>query len=473
MGSGMKIDYIPDDNSVVRKADSRARRSVLLAVLCAVSIGGLLSRESTASRQKTSPIELVTEAAQAVPAVTAVEDAAGVALETSGQADTADTSLDVPEASEWITVTVKSGQTISTLIESEGMLKYDWMELMALGKDVKRLKQLRAGEKILLRKDAENRLEELVYELDELRTLQVRRVNDKLEPLVVTTELESRIAEAKGSITSSLFADGAKAGLSTALIMEMADIFNYDIDFALDLRDGDRFAVVYDQLYKNGEKLRDGHILAAEFVNQGKVHRAVRYVGKNGKVAYYSADGQALRKAFMRTPVDFARISSGFNLKRRHPILNVIRAHKGVDYAAPTGTPIKASGDGKVQFVGVKGGYGRVVILQHGKRYTTLYGHLSKFRAGLKSGSKVSRGQVIGYVGKSGLATAPHLHYEFRVNGAHVNPIKVVLPRADGLSREQLAEWRKQNAGVLAQLDALSGSQLAQSGSVKPRQLAR
>jgi len=469
----MKIDYIPDDISVVRKADSRARRSVLLAVLCAVSIGGLLSREGTASRQKTSPIEPLMEAVQAVPAGTAVEDAAGVALEISGQADTADTSLDVPEASEWITVTVKSGQTISTLIESEGMLKYDWMELMSLGKDVKRLKQLRAGEKILLRKDAENRLEELVYELDELRTLQVRRVNDKLEPLVVTTELESRIAEAKGSISSSLFADGAKAGLSTALIMEMAEIFNYDIDFALDLRDGDRFAVVYDQLYKNGEKLRDGHILAAEFVNQGKVHRAVRYVGKTGKVAYYSADGQALRKAFMRTPVDFARISSGFNLKRRHPILNVIRAHKGVDYAAPTGTPIKASGDGKVQFVGVKGGYGRVVILQHGKRYTTLYGHLSKFRPGLRSGSKVSRGQVIGYVGKSGLATAPHLHYEFRVNGAHVNPIKVVLPRADGLNREQLAEWRKQNAGVIAQLDALSGSQLAQSGSVKPRQLAK
>lgn len=464
----MKIDYIPDDKLVVRRNASKARRSVLLAVLCAVSIGGLASREGTAGREHLKPVDPVSEATEALPAVGA-EDAAGAGLETSAQGDAADTSLNVPEASEWITVTVEPGQTISTLIEAQGMLKYDWMELMSLGKDVRRLKQLRAGEKILLRKDAENRLEELVYDLDELRTLQVRRVNDKLEPLVVTTELESRTAEAKGSINSSLFADGAKAGLSTQMIMEMADIFNYDIDFALDLRDGDSFSVVYDQLYKNGEKLRDGHILAAEFVNQGKVHRAIRYVGKNGQVAYYSPDGRSLRKAFMRTPVDFVRISSGFNLKRRHPILNIIRAHKGVDYAAPTGTPIKASGDGKVQFLGIKGGYGRVVVLQHGKRYTTLYGHLSRFRAGLKNGSKVSRGQVIGYVGQSGLATAPHLHYEFRVNGAHVNPVKVVLPRADGLNREQLAEWRQQTAVAVAKLDSLTGTLSASAAGASPQ----
>lgn len=462
----MKFDYIADDSATKLTGDSKARRSVLLAVLCAVSVAGLASKEGAASRQKVQLIDPPVEARHAI-ANSAVE-VQGLPLTSDSQPEeTVDVTLDAPEDNEWVTVEVKTGQTISTLIEAEGMLKYEWIELMSLGKDVKRLKSLRTGEKILLRKDAENRLEELVFELDELRTLQVRRVDDKLESLVVTAELDRQTAQAKGVITDSLFVDGAKAGLSDRLIVEMASIFNYDIDFAQDLRDGDRFAVVYEQLYRNGEKLRDGRILAAEFVNHGKVHRAMRHVGKDGKVAYYAPDGQSLRKAFMRTPVDFARISSGFNLKRRHPILNVIRAHKGVDYAARSGTPIKASGDGKVEFIGVKGGYGRVVILQHGNRRTTLYGHLSKFRPGLRTGSKVSRGQTIGYVGKSGLATAPHLHYEFRVNGVHKNPMSVVLPRANGLSREQLANWRAENADVIAQLDNLSGTQLAKAAPAK------
>lgn len=455
----MKVDYSPQDVPSAAPRGAAARRSVLLATLCAVSLAGLMSRESTASRHR---IQLVDVPAQTGQASGSSAQAVDAATEDSG-AEIADAALDVPEASEWITLNIRPGQTISTLIESQGMLKHDWMELMALGQDVKRLRNLRAGEKILLRKNAEDRLEELVYELDELRTLQVRRVDDKLEALVMTAELERRTASTQGIIDNSLFADGAQAGLSVPLIMEMADIFNYDIDFALDLRDGDRFSVVYDELYKNGEKLRDGNILAAEFVNQGRVYRAMRYVGKDGHVAYYTPEGNALRKAFMRTPVDFARVSSGFNLRRRHPILNVIRAHKGVDYAAPTGTPIKASGDGKVKFIGTKGGYGRVIILQHGNRYETLYGHLSKFRSGLRNGSKVSRGQVIGYVGKSGLATAAHLHYEFRVNGRHVDPIKVALPRANGLSKQQVAEWHSQNAAVVAQLDALSASQVAQA----------
>jgi murein DD-endopeptidase MepM/ murein hydrolase activator NlpD len=450
----MKLDYIADEPAAVRRVDARARRSVLLAVLFVVSVSGLLSRESTASRQK---LTLIDPPAETVDVITAASpDAAfGGAI--------AELDSTIPEESEWQTVVVKPGQTISTLIEDQGMLKYEWIELMSLGKDVDRLKSLRVGDQVLLRKDSENRLEELVFELDELRTLQVRRVDGKLEPLVVTAEIERVPNQAAGTITASLFFDGARAGLSDALIVELAGIFNYDIDFAQDLREGDRFSVIYEEVYKNGQKLRDGHILAAEFVNQSKVHRAFRYVHDDGKAGYYAPDGQSLRKAFMRTPVDFARISSGFNLSRRHPILNVIRAHKGVDYAAPTGTPVKASGDGKVEFIGVKGGYGKVIVLQHGSRYTTLYGHLSNFRRGLRNGSKVSRGQVIGYVGKTGLATAPHLHYEFRVNGVHKNPMAVVLPRASGLTREQLAKWRTDNAQLIARLDSLSESQLAQA----------
>ena len=247
--------------------------------------------------------------------------------------------------------------------------------------------------------------------------------------------------------------------------MELADVFGYDIDFALDLRDGDRFSVVYDQLYKDGERLRDGDIIAAEFVNQGRVHRAVRYVDSDGNATYYTPEGESLRKAFIRTPVDFVRISSGFNLGRMHPILNVIRAHKGVDYAASTGTPVRATGDGKVDFVGVKSGYGNVVMLKHGSQYQTVYGHLSRFRPGLSTGARVRQGQVIGYVGKTGLATAPHLHYEFRINGVHKNPITVALPRANPLPANVVARWKADNAAVVAQLDAISTSRVAQAPS--------
>lgn len=472
----MKFDYIPDDKFAVRRRNSRARRSVLLATLCAVSIAGLMSREGTASRQKVQLIDppaVQVESAAALPDLSLGLDPSAEETAIESAVATAEDAVDAPDDTDWRSLTVSRGQTISTLIESQGMLKYEWIELMALGQDVKRLKNLQAGEKLLLRKNAENKLEELVYELDELRTLQVRRVEDKLEAYVVSAELERQNAQAQGVITSSLFADGTKAGLSNALIIELANLFNYDIDFAQDLHEGDRFSVIYEKLYKNGEPLRDGHILAAEFINQGKVHRAMRHVGKNGQVAYYSPDGQALRKAFMRTPVDFVRISSGFNLKRKHPILNVIRAHKGVDYAAPTGTPIKASGDGRVHFVGNKSGYGRVVILQHANQYTTLYAHMSRFRAGLKVGSKISRGQVIGYVGKSGLATAPHLHYEFRVKGVHKNPVGVVLPRSMGLTREQLADWKKKNSDLIALLDAMSDTRVAQAGSAQTQRLTK
>lgn len=434
-----------------------ARRSILMATLCLVSLSALVSRTSMANRPAVRSDLIESETLDARFGSTADAAAFEAALQQTGNEP-----FDIPQDSDWVTLKVKSGQTISALIESQGMFKYEWMELMELGADVKRLRNLKVGEEIQLRKNAENKLDELVYEIDEARTLQIRRVDDKLQAMVLTTELERRSADAHGVIANSLFADGAKAGLSNSLMNDMAEIFGYDIDFAQDLRDGDHFSVVYEQLYKNGEKVRDGNIIAAEFVNRGQSHRAMRYVDKEGRAAYYALDGRSLRKAFMRTPVDFARISSGFNLRRRHPILNIIRAHKGVDYAAGTGTPVKASGDGRVQFIGNKSGYGRVIVLQHGNQYTTLYGHLSRFRPNLRSGSKVSRGQVIGYVGKSGLATAPHLHYEFRVNGVHKDPKNVVLPRANGLTQQQIASWKAQNAAVVARLDALSGgSQVA------------
>ncbi|MFT4045815.1 MAG: peptidoglycan DD-metalloendopeptidase family protein [Solimonas sp.] len=363
--------------------------------------------------------------------------------------------------SEWTTVVVRRGETLSDIFAKQDLGLPDAVAIVGLGGDAAKLKNLKSGDKLSLRKTEDDRLDELNYEFDETHTLQVRRGDSGFEALTIEAEIEHRPAQLSGVVNSSLFAAAQKAGLSNRLVMELADIFGYDIDFALDLRNGDRFSVVYDQLYKGGQKLRDGDIVAAEFVNQGKTYRAMRYVDADGNATYYTPEGESLRKAFIRTPVDFIRISSGFTTGRLHPILNVIRAHKGVDYAAAIGTPVKATGDGIVDFVGVKGGYGNVVTIRHGAKYSTLYGHLSRFRAGLKVGQHVRQGQLIAYVGMTGLATGPHLHYEFRVNGVHQNPLTVALPRANPLPRNVVIQWRQENAVALADLDTLSKPQTA------------
>ena len=360
----------------------------------------------------------------------------------------------VPEASAWHSIAVKPGDTLSTIFDSQGLGPDDWMAIIHLGGDALNLRHLRAGATINLLIN-EDQLDELTYALDETHTLDVRRNSRGYEALTLTADIQHRSTEVAGVIENSLFLDGHRAKLSDRLIMQFADLFNYDIDFAQDLQPGDRFTVIYDVLYKNGRKLRDGDILAAEFVNQGKSYRAIRYVNpSSGTVAYYTPEGQSLRKAFIRTPVDFARISSGFSLARWHPILNIMRAHKGVDYAAPTGTPVKATGDGRIEFMGRKGGYGNVVMIKHGVHYETVYGHLSRFKSGLSVGSKVHQGQVIAYVGMTGLATAPHLHYEFRVDGIHKNPVTVQLPRANPISGRQLAQFKLSEAPLVARLDS-------------------
>ncbi|KPK40462.1 MAG: peptidase M23, partial [Gammaproteobacteria bacterium SG8_47] len=253
---------------------------------------------------------------------------------------------------------------------------------------------------------------------------------------------------------------GQRAGLSDNLIMELAAIFGWDVDFALDIREGDEFAVIYEEHFLDGEKLRDGAIIGAEFVNQGQRYQAVRYTDPEGRGDYFTPDGMSMRKAFLRTPVEFSRISSRFGT-RKHPVLNKFRAHKGVDYAAPQGTPIKAAGDGKVIFAGTKGGYGRTAIIQHGGRYSTLYAHMSKFARGVRSGKYVRQGQTIGYVGSSGLATGPHLHYEFRVNGVHRNPLTVKLPEAAPISAALKSDFIDHADRLTRQLNAHRESRIA------------
>lgn len=371
-------------------------------------------------------------------------------------------ALAVPEPAAWTQVRVAKGQSLSNIFEEVGLPPQDWMLMTRLGGDSPQLKKLKAGD-VLNMRIVSGRLEELTYAIDEMRTLSVRRRGVGYESITLSAAFERRQAESVGRIRSSLFADGRKAGMSNRMILEFADIFGYDIDFAQDLQEGDRFAVIYEDIFKDGRKLREGDILAAEFTSQGKTYRAVRFVDASGRAGYYTPAGESLRKAFTRTPVDFARISSGFNLKRRHPILNIIRAHKGVDYAAATGTPVHTTGDGKIEFAGRKSGYGNVIVVRHSGNNQTLYAHLSRFKPGVRVGSKVRQGQIIGFVGSSGLATAPHLHYEFLVNGLHKNPITVTLPRALPLSAQSLAQFRTLTSPLIAKIDALDDGNVASS----------
>ncbi|HEX5637683.1 MAG TPA: peptidoglycan DD-metalloendopeptidase family protein, partial [Gammaproteobacteria bacterium] len=315
---------------------------------------------------------------------------------------------------------------------------------------------------IKIKTDLDGRLMTLHYDLDNFRFLRVNRVNDILEAKQEKYQIENRTAYASGTIESSLFLASQKAGLSQNLTMELAGIFGWDIDFALDMREGDHFTVIYEEIFKEGKKILDGSILAAEFSNQGETYRALRYTDPTtGDASYYTPSGQSLRKAFLRTPVNFSRISSKFTTSRYHPVLHRFRSHKGVDYAASTGTPVRSSGDGKIVFRGRKGGYGNVVIIQHGSRYKTLYGHLSKFNSNASTGSKVKQGQVIGYVGATGLASGPHLHYEFQVDGVHRNPLTVKIPSSNPIEQRYWDNFQLTTQAYVAQLDELSHSVLA------------
>ena len=360
---------------------------------------------------------------------------------------------------EWQTIKIKYGDNLSTIFARLGLSPQLLYSIMTLGGKTAALKNLLPGQTIKLKLADQSRLTELLYDMDPTRSLRIWEAGaDGFKSTLIERPVEHRIAHASGVITSSLFEAAQQAGMSDNLTMELAGIFGWDVDFALDIREGDRFSVIYDDLYLNGDRLRHGDILAAEFVNNGTTYRAVRYTDPKGHSDYYSPDGKSMRKAFLRTPVEFTRISSYFSTGRYHPILNRIRAHKGVDYAAPIGTPVKATGDGKVIFVGRKGGYGNAIILQHGARYSTLYGHLSHFARGLHSGNRVRQGQIIGYVGMTGLATGPHLHYEFRIDGVHRNPLKEHFPDVAPISTRYKQAFLAASRNLLAQLDTLNSA---------------
>lgn len=360
-------------------------------------------------------------------------------------------------------VVVSKGDTLSTLFEKVGLPAATVHDVLASDKQAKQFSRLKHGQVLQFELSPEGQLKQLHSKVSDLESISLSKTGKGYAFNREITKPNVRTAYAHGVINSSLSQSTQHAGLSHSMTMDMASVFGYDIDFAQDIRHGDEFDVIYEQKVVNGKTVGTGSILSARFTNRGKIYTAIRYTNKQGNSNYYTAEGNSMRKAFIRTPVDFARISSLFSMGRKHPILNKIRAHQGVDYAAPRGTPIKATGDGKVLLAGRRGGYGNTVIIQHGDTYRTLYGHMQGFAKGIQTGSSVKQGQVIGYIGTTGLSTGPHLHYEFQVNGVHVDPLGQKLPMADPIAKAERQRFLQQSQPLMARMDQEKATMLASS----------
>ncbi len=359
----------------------------------------------------------------------------------------------------WHTITVQVGDTLSKVFDKLEIPKLTFKNLMyssttSSGTTREELTKIYPGQKLDFLFDDSKELKAVKLNLSNTKTLHVTNDGNKFKYSYEEKPLVKKLNYSTGKISGSLYSSAQTAGLDERLIMQMADIFEYDIDFSLDLRDNDTFKVLYEEEYVQDERTNTGKIIAIEFKNQGKLYKAVRFTDEKGHDGYYSPDGYSLQKAFLRSPVEFTRISSHFSHARRHPVLHKIRSHKGVDYAAPTGTPVKAAGDGRITFIGNKGGYGKSIEISHGQKYSTFYAHLSRFHKKVKIGSFVKQGQVIGHVGMSGLATGPHLHYEFKINGVHHNPVTVSLPSSKPISSKNKGEFSSHAKNMLHLLDS-------------------
>jgi murein DD-endopeptidase MepM/ murein hydrolase activator NlpD len=357
-------------------------------------------------------------------------------------------------------VKVQRNDTLDQIFRRLQLSLNDLANIRALDEARAALDRLRPGDELTFARRGDE-LVGIERPLSLSQTLKVQRGDDNVFTAnVEEVPLTRRAVTTGGTIDSSLFAAGTAAGLRDITTMELAEVFRWDVDFVLDLRAGDSFRLVYEQLEREGQIVADGNILAAEFINDGKRFRAVRYVNAAGKADFYTPEGASLRKAFLKAPVQFSRISSVFNPARRHPVLNRIRAHRGIDYAAPAGTPVKAAGVGRVVYRGVKGGFGNVVELEHSGKVITRYGHLSRFAKSIGQGRKVEQGEVIGYVGSTGLATGPHLHFEYIDRGVYVDPQKAIRRAQPGppIPAAERDRFALQSAPLLAQLQPASAT---------------
>jgi murein DD-endopeptidase MepM/ murein hydrolase activator NlpD len=361
----------------------------------------------------------------------------------------------------WREERIQRGDTVATILSRLGVDDTEAMTYLLQAKGVRSLYQLVPGRAVRAITTGEGRLERLSYLNTDGKRLLVVRDSDGFQASEEMPAVEGRVMHSSGEINTSLFGATDAAGLHENVAIQMADIFSSDIDFQRDLRKSDRFSVIYEANYADGEFVGVGRVLAAEFINQNVKHHAVYFRDEQGRGGYYTPDGRNVRKAFLRSPLEFSRITSGFTLSRFHPVLKTWRAHRGIDYGAPTGARVRATADGYVTFAGWKGGYGKVITLRHTNGYSTLYGHLSGFADGVRSGRRVAQGQVIGYVGQTGLATGPHLHYEFMVNGTQRNPLKLALPPGPPITADLRPAFEEASRPLLARLEMLRDTNLA------------
>jgi len=391
-----------------------------------------------------------------IPTATVIEEIAlpGIDKDTDGAVSAAENF--------WYKDYVRRDDTLQSLLSRLNIRNRDAQDFIRTDQAASEIaKALIPGKQIEAETDADGNLINLEYQLNAEEFITVHKTTSGYAAEKSTRKLEVRPILKSAKINNSLFGATDDANIPDSIAIQLADIFESEIDFHTDLRKGDHFNVIYEGNYSQGELLKTGDVLAAEFVNNGKTYRAVGYRSQDGKMEYYTPDGKSLHKSFLRSPLEFTRVSSGFSVARFHPVLQTIRAHKGVDMAAPTGTRVKASGDAVVEFAGQKGGYGNVIVLKHNNGVSTVYGHLSRFAAGLKRGEKVAQGEIIGYVGMTGVATGPHLHYEFLLNGKHYDPMKVALPKANAIETRNKAEFDTISNQLSAQLRLLSSSNIA------------
>ncbi|NKB46457.1 MAG: peptidoglycan DD-metalloendopeptidase family protein [Legionellales bacterium] len=352
-----------------------------------------------------------------------------------------------------IMVTVKRGDSLAKIFKAHRLDPLTLQRILDLGDVVKPLIQIKPKQEIQLLINDAQQLKQLHYSLNSSQTLIIRYINHEFTAELIEKPIEIQQRYVTATIHHSLYLAAKKAQLPNKIIHQLGDLFAWNIDFAKELRSGDQFTVLFEEHHIDGEVIDSGNIIAAKFINRSNTHTAIRHIDAQGQVDYFSIEGNSLRKAFLRYPVKHSHISSAYNPKRLHPILKVIRPHLGVDLAAALGTPIKAAGDGVIEKRGGHGGYGNMIVIRHNNTYKTLYAHMLRFAKGLHVGSRVKQGQVIGYVGQTGLANGPHLHYEFHVNGKTVNPVTVKLPNADPIANEERDRFFAQAIPALAQLE--------------------
>lgn len=355
------------------------------------------------------------------------------------------------------TITIKPKDTLERIFNRAGITKKELNLVLKSGDSAKILRKLKPGQKLVLTVNKEHNLEKLIYAFD-ATNVTISRVNNIFQTQVKTLPLEPRQTIANFTVYSSVYASANKAGVDSKRLAQLANIFKTNIDFGKGNHTGDKVSVLFQDYYLNGKKVKEGEIVAAEYKTATNTYQAVRFTDPNGNSGYYAPDGTSMEKRFLAAPVKFTRISSLFNPNRWHPVLHRFRHHQGVDYAAPYGTPIKSVASGTIALLGRKGGYGNTIMIKHDQSYSTLYGHLSKYAASLKVGSHVQQGEIIGYVGSSGLATGPHLHFEFRINGVHRNPLTVALPNGKSITHAYRNKFHNEVKKLLAKLDAHKNS---------------